>query len=103
MKILFLALLSAIAAAQTPSGVGVRILLGLTDTQSTKWDGSVTVRGAEVRALEPWRFEPEDSVTGTNWKISTHAARLFNGGSQMGMTKPPMVANGVTVRLSSQA
>ena len=98
---LSLAFCVSISAAE--SGVGVRILLGVSDQQSTKWDGAVTVRGAEVRSIEPWRFEPEDSISGTSWKIATHAARLFNNGSQMGMTGPTIVANGIIVRLSSNA
>src|SRR5258708_731435 len=104
MRSILLALsLTLCASAQTQSGVGVRILLGVTDQQSTKWDGSVTVRGADVRAIEPWRFEPEDSISGTSWKIATHAARLFNNGSQMGLIGPQIVPNGIIVRLSSNA
>ncbi len=104
MKSIFLAFsLTLCATAQQQSGAGVRILLGVTDQQTTKWDGSVTVRGAEVRAIEPWRFEPEDSISGTSWKIATHAARLFNNGSQMGLVGPQIVPNGVIVRLSSAA
>src|SRR5579859_6493082 len=93
----------SVATAQSQRGVGVRILLGVTDQQSTKWDGSVTVRGAETLGIEPWRFEPADSIAGTSWKISTHPVRLFNGGSQMGIAGPPIVPNGVIVRLSSVA
>src|SRR5207249_576251 len=63
------------AFAQAP--IGVRILFGVTDQQSTKWDGSLTARNADVRSIEPWRFEPEDSISGTDWKISTHPVRLF--------------------------
>src|SRR4051812_30147440 len=94
MRSILLALSIAVCAtAQQQSGVGVRILLGITDQQSTKWDGSVTVSGAEVRAIEPWRFEPEDSISGTSWKVATHAARLFNNGSQMGLVGPQFVPN----------
>jgi len=93
----------SIAPAQTQRGVGVRILLGVTDQKSAKWDGSVTASGAEALAIEPWRFEPEDSINGMSWKISTHSVRLFNGGSQMGMASAPIVPNGIIVRLSSDA
>ena len=37
--------------------LGVRILLGLTDTVSKPWDGSVTAQGATVARIDPWRFE----------------------------------------------
>src|ERR1700722_10211622 len=96
-----LALCASIAPALAQSEVGIRILLGVTDQKSTKWDGSITVRGAEVRSIEPWRFEPEDSINGSTWKIATHAARLFNNGSQMGLFAPVIVPNGLIVRLSS--
>src|SRR5579862_5260589 len=96
-----LALCATIAPAQAQNEVGIRILLGVTDEKTTKWDGSVTVRGAEVRAIEPWRFEPEDSINGSSWKIATHAARLFNNGSQMGLFSPVIVPNGVIVRISN--
>ena len=67
MKIFLLALAS-VTSAQTPSGVGVGILLGHHDAEPVKWDGSVTVSGA---------------------------------GSQLGMTRVPVVANGLIARLSS--
>ena len=98
-----LSLTCCVSSALAESGVGVRILLGVTDQQSTKWDGAVSVRGAEVRSIEPWRFEPEDSISGTSWKIATHAARLFNNGGQMGLTGPQIVANGIIVRLSNNS
>ncbi len=98
-RLIALILISAAAFAQSP-GVGVRILLGVTDREPNRWDGGVVVRGAEIRSIEPWRFEPTDSIAGSSWKISTNRVRLFGGGGQMGLTEPPVVANGVIVRLS---
>ena len=90
------------AWAQNGAGTGVRILLGATDTESVRWNGSVTARGAQVTAVEPWRFEGQDAIlTGNSWRASTHAIRLFGNGGQFGLTRPPHVANGVIVRLSS--
>ena len=43
-------LLLAIAVPAHPA-VGVRILLGLTDTESTKWDGEATARAARIREI----------------------------------------------------
>ena len=107
MRSSFLAMSLALFAAMTPAvaqnEVGVRILLGVTDQKTTKWDGSVAVRGAEVRAIEPWRFEPADSINGSSWKIATHAARLFNNGSQIGLFSPVIVPNGIIVRISNNA
>src|ERR1041385_2037755 len=91
--------LAAISSAQT----GVRILLGMNDKQSTKWDGSVRARGTEVRSIEPWRFDTGDSIQGTSWKLSTHPVRLFNAGSQIGLAGVPIVPNGVVVRISNGA
>jgi len=102
IPVVFATLCVSVASAQSGS-IGVRILLGVTDQQSGKWDGSVSARGAQVGAIEPWRFEPSDSIQGANWKVSTHPVRLFNAGSQMGMTAPPVVPNGVIVRLAGHS
>jgi hypothetical protein len=98
-KIALLFTLASAAFAQT----GVRILLGVNDKQPTKWDGSVRGRGTEVRGIEPWRFDRGDSLQGSAWTMSTHPARLFNGGSQIGLSAVPVVPNGVIVRVSSTA
>ena len=91
-------LLCAVSPAQ--AAVGVRILLGLTDTASAKWDGSVTARGATISSIEPWRFEPEDKISGHDWKISTHEIRLFGGQIR---PQTPFVANGVIVFLTGES
>src|SRR5438874_13204205 len=85
---------------QNSNGVGVRILLGLTDTDVTKWDGSVTARGAQITSVEPWRFEGQDAIQGNSWTASSHGIRLFGGGGQFGLQQAPHVANGVIVRLA---
>ena len=74
--------------------LGVRILLGLTDTSSTSWSGSVTAQEAAISGIEPWRFEGSDAIlTGNSWNCQTHPGR-FQGTGTM-----PVVANGVIVRL----
>ncbi|MGH9721371.1 MAG: TolB family protein [Bryobacteraceae bacterium] len=76
--------------------VGVRILLGLTDKDPVRWDGAVTARGAKITAIEPWRFETEDSLgAGNTWKMSTRAIRLF--GAAQALQPRPVVANGLVV------
>jgi hypothetical protein len=78
---LFIACVSVTAlSAQDTSSYGVRILLGVTDTQSTPWDGSISVSGAAINRLEPWRFQGDDQISGNSWKIATHPIKLFLGG-----------------------
>ncbi len=76
-----------------------RILLGLTDQEDTKWDGSLSVSPGTIARLEPWRFDGEDHLEGnTGWKISTHPARAFGQGQGR-----VVVANGVVVTFSGLA
>ncbi len=76
-----------------------RILLGLTDTQSVVWDGSLSVSPGVVARIEPWRFDEGDrleEVSGNSstvrWKMATHQARVFGAAANR-----PVVANGVIV------
>ena len=93
-------LAAAPALAQTPRAVGVRILLGVTDTQSKTWDGSLTVRGGRLEKLEPWRFEGQDSIAGSEWKMTTHSAELFLGGIFYAAPASSIVPNGIVAQLS---
>src|SRR5438309_1682331 len=95
-----LTIMGSALTAQNVNGVGVRIILGLTDTDVTKWDGSITARGAQITGIEPWRFEGSDAIQGTSWTVSTHPIRLFGAGGQFGLARPPHVANGIIARLS---
>src|SRR5258707_10277970 len=93
-----LLLTAALSFAQ--SKTGVRILLGLTDRESTTWDGSVTARGGRITTVEPWRFDAQDALLTDNaWKCSTHPPRLFGGGQQQQLIG--VVANGIMVWLDS--
>ncbi len=88
-------------ASSAHAAVGVRILLGLTDTAAdTKWDGNVTARGATISSIEPWRFEGGDKISGHDFQISTHDIRLF--GAQV-RPQTPVVANGIIVFLSGES
>src|ERR1700722_14264870 len=93
------ALLCALTAS-AQAAVGVRILLGLTDTESAKWDGGVTARGANITSVEPWRTEGDDKITGHDWKMSTHPIRVFGGGNRV---PPAVVANGVIVFIDGES
>jgi hypothetical protein len=96
MRHLVLLVISATAWAQGP--VSVRVLLGTNDKESTVWDGSVRTQGGSIVSMEPWRFEGQDAISGTTWKMSTHAMRRFAGGNQANAA--PVVANGVVVTVA---
>ena len=99
MLLVFLSLTNCLHAQ---GAAGVRVILGLTDTAETKWDGSASARGTKITGLEPWRFEKPDALLENNsWRISTHPIRLFGG--QAAAAPRPVVANGVIVWLDSAA
>ena len=83
--------------------VAVRILLGVTDKEPTRWDGSVSARGAKISGIDSWRFEQPDAISGNSWKASTRPARLFGGAIQFDLPAVPVVPNGVIVLLSDHA
>ena len=92
--IIFLSLLSFPCHA----AVGVRVLLGMTDSVSEPWDGSVSVESAQLVSMEPWRFEPDDVLTGVaSWRASTHPMHYF-----LHDVTYPIVANGITFWLSDE-
>ena len=86
---------------QESPGTGVRIIFGLGDTEPSSWNGSVTTQGAQVTAIDPWRFEGADAAAGNRWQVQLHNIRLFGNGGQFNLPRAPMVANGVIVRLSN--
>src|SRR5262245_7509863 len=106
---------SAVTSADPPASVpvttqaapeeeqGFRILLGLTDTNSELWDGSLTVASGALARIEPWRFDMQDAFvekteTSASWRLSTHPMRAFGGGQQAPQQR--IVANGVIATLS---
>ena len=93
-----LSVLLMCAAAQ--AAVGVRLVVGLTDREQTKWDGSVTARDARITAIEPYRFDADDAIlAGNAWKMSTHHARVFAAQLVAGA---PFTGNGVIVWLDGE-
>ncbi len=91
-----------ILAVQSHAEVGVRLVMGLTDTDVVRWDGSVTASDGRITKLDPWHFDviPQpDSISGNSWKMSTHRLRWFR--HEEG--RPPVVANGVIVWLSGES
>ena len=110
MRIRIYILLVALAmTVDSHAAVGVRVLMGLSDTSSVQWDGSAAAQGARITKIDPWRFDAEpqpggetsdgDSFTGPDsWKLATHRIRWFYGGPRQ-----PYVANGVIVWLDGES
>jgi hypothetical protein len=57
--LLTLALLGGFAAA---ADIGLLIQFGLGDSESTVWDGSITVSPSDVRRVSGYRFEQKDAI-----------------------------------------
>ena len=93
-----LTLIAIAAAARAQAPLSVRVLMGTTDRESNKWDGSVRAQGGTIVSIEPWRFEGTDAVTGTSWTMATHEVRRFGGGQQA--APPPVVPNGLVITIS---
>ncbi|MBK5290268.1 MAG: hypothetical protein JJE04_01055, partial [Acidobacteriia bacterium] len=87
------------------ASVSFRVLLGITDSEPTPWDGSVTVNGGQVRSIQGWRFAGGDSTDyRASWKLSTRRAQNRPAAQQKkGGAGGPMEDNGVilTASLSS--
>jgi hypothetical protein len=61
-------------------GAVFRILLGVGETESVAWDGSVSVSPGRIASINGFRFSGKDSTDGvSSWKASTHAATLRKG------------------------
>src|SRR5215813_5391048 len=89
----------SVAAAEDESAY--RILFGMTDRESAKWDGSLTVSAGAIARIDPWRFDEDDKIeegsgATARWKASTRQGRVFGAQPQR-----PVVANGVTVTFSN--
>jgi len=112
MRILYvLALLIPLSAAIRADEVGLLIRFGLTDKDSTVWDGSVAVSSGKVDTVTGWRFQQKDEVNGLTWKASTRplTVRRSNAqkkGAKTGKKKTsgePIADNGVILRLTGVA
>jgi hypothetical protein len=101
--LLAVTLLAAPAAAQDAA---VRIRFGVGDRQPTNWDGTVTVEGGQVVAIDGWRFGNPDAAEGTSgWKAATRRAaqqRRSNRPNQAANApnNAPVQDNGVILNLA---
>ena len=94
-------LLTLSAACAAHAQVSIRILFGVGDSESVRWDGAIAAQGGKIASLAPWRFEGTDAIVGATWHLNTHPIRLFNAGTQVssrGVSN--VVVNGLIVNLS---
>jgi hypothetical protein len=78
----------------------VRVLLGLTDKASNRWDGSVAVEGAEITRIDPWRYTPDDEIhSDHSFRLATHPV-LIDWDSWT--DQQPLADNGIIVWLSGE-
>lgn len=94
---LLLLVISLCPVPLTHAQSGVRVLLGITDQESARWDGSVAVEGATITRIDPWRFTPDDEIHADNsWRVSTRPIPLTWD------ERPPVVPNGVIIWLNGE-
>jgi hypothetical protein len=55
MRRILLVLATLGIAVQSQAAVGVRLIMGITDTGLVRWDGSVTATGGQITRIEPRR------------------------------------------------
>jgi hypothetical protein len=95
-------LIAAGLAARAQRPISIRILLGVTDEEAVRWDGTIQAQGGQITSLEPWRFEGADGISGHTWHMATHAARLFSGTTPVSTRGTnQFVPNGLIVNLSA--
>jgi hypothetical protein len=56
---------------QADAQFAARILFGLTDNESQRWDGSATVSEGRIVRLEGYHFLSEDTIDAMSWRIAT--------------------------------
>lgn len=87
-------------ALRAQGETGVRILLGVGDKVTTRWDGSVAVEGGRVTRITPWRFSADDEIHGDNsWRATTHAIVLD---WDSWTDNAPLAPNGIIIWLSGE-
>jgi hypothetical protein len=94
--LLNIALLAVVGALQAQSPASFRVLLGVTDTSSNRWDGTITAKQAGEIKTEGWRLEGVDDIDGSLFHMATHPARLFGNA-----TGGAVVANGFIINASA--
>ena len=85
---------------QAQTRTSFRVLLGVTDSTSNRWDGTITVKEAGNYSLDGWRFEDQDDIDGNLFHLSTHEPRL-PGGALSKWKTGSVVANGFIVNVNA--
>src|SRR5258708_8640490 len=83
-----------------PETTTFRVLLGVGDTVSTNWDGSVKLTGGKVTGIQGWRFAQNDSSDDkSSWKVSTRGGGGPRAPEKRGDKKntPPARGKGAAV------
>jgi hypothetical protein len=91
--------LSSFSFAQAPASF--RVLFGVTDTVSTRWDGTITAKQAGNLTTEGWRLEGVDDIDGNLFHFSTHPARLFGNASGGAVVANGFIVTGDAITESS--
>jgi hypothetical protein len=86
--------------AQVPASF--RVLLGVTDSVSTRWDGTISPKQAGNITTEGWRFEGADNIDGTLFHLNTHPARIFNSPTGGNVTANGFIINADSVSDSTE-
>jgi hypothetical protein len=73
--VITLLVLGGSAHAQSPAAF--RVLFGVTDSNSTRWDATMKATQTGQYSLEPWRFDGRDEIDGELLNFSTHAGHFF--------------------------
>ena len=78
MKRAFLPLCASIlTVTASADDIGLRLRLGIHDTEATDWSGTITVAPGKVTLISGWRFAQQDKADGlTGWSCRTHPAAL---------------------------
>jgi hypothetical protein len=93
----------ALHRSAPPAGGGevqFRILLGIGDSEPTRWDGSIRIRGGKISKLELWRPGAGDRAEAQTWKLTTHEQPPFHSldvGRTAHEQPPVMVESGLLV------
>ena len=90
-----------------PPAVTFRVLLGIGDRQPVRWDGKVSAAGADITAVQGWRFGGDDSTDyKSSWKASTRPGPAAAGARRRAAQRPgapaqaaqgPIQENGVLI------
>ena len=83
-----------------PQAIAFRILLGVGDTQSTDWSGSVAASAGRIESIQGWRFRGDDKTDNHSTWSAWSGKSLVNVGRNNVGQPAPTLENGVIVATS---